>query len=505
MSTTAVPQQANMSPAKLLFRSFASFPVMVAALFVMLTVLSVRSRFDDPDLGWHLRQGELTWQSHHVLTTDQISYTTHHTAYVAHEWLSELGMYAVYHVAGNFGVMICFCVIAALLLVANYLVGWLYSADPKVAVGGTLLVWYFAMGELGPRPQVLGYLFLTAEIGILELGRFRNPRYLFALPPLFAIWINCHGSWFLGLLIAVAALVCANLRIKAGPLQNVLWAPVARKTLLAAVLLIPFALLIDPAHGPIGYPLNLMRRQHTTLAQVTEFHALQFDDPRAIALLTVFGLCIAVPLLRRARIPLFELCCLALGAIGACLHVRLLFAFGILAAPLFCKALAGLLEEYRLEDDLPYANLTLITIALFIAAFALPRPANLEAQLVLNSPVRAVEFIKQHSLPGPILNEFEYGGYLAWKAPEYPTFIDGRADVFDWTGVFDQMARWAWLQEDPRLLPDRYGVNLCILKPTSAAGRMLLLLGGWKLVYTDDNAMVLVRTKPVSRLGHTAL
>ena len=32
-----------------------------------------------------------------------------------------------------------------------------------------------------------------------------------------------------------------------------------------------------------------------------------------------------------------------------------------------------------------------------------------------------------------MLNEYVYGGYLIWAAPENPVFVDGRADIFEWT------------------------------------------------------------------------
>ena len=34
-------------------------------------------------------------------------------------------------------------------------------------------------------------------------------------------------------------------------------------------------------------------------------------------------------------------------------------------------------------------------------------------------------------------------GYLIWAMPEHPVFIDGRGDVFGWSGVFDEFAKWA--------------------------------------------------------------
>jgi hypothetical protein len=34
------------------------------------------------------------------------------------------------------------------------------------------------------------------------------------------------------------------------------------------------------------------------------------------------------------------------------------------------------------------------------------------------------------------LNDYIFGGYLIWAAPEYRAFVDGRADVFECTGLW---------------------------------------------------------------------
>ena len=46
-----------------------------------------------------------------------------------------------------------------------------------------------------------------------------------------------------------------------------------------------------------------------------------------------------------------------------------------------------------------------------------------------------MEFIQASHLSGPMLNDYNFGGYLIWAAPEHPVFIDGRTDVYEWSGV----------------------------------------------------------------------
>ena len=39
---------------------------MLTGLLVVLAVLSVRARFDDPDMWWHLRTGQIIWTTRTV-------------------------------------------------------------------------------------------------------------------------------------------------------------------------------------------------------------------------------------------------------------------------------------------------------------------------------------------------------------------------------------------------------------------------------------------------------
>jgi hypothetical protein len=57
-----------------------------------------------------------------------------------------------------------------------------------------------------------------------------------------------------------------------------------------------------------------------------------------------------------------------------------------------------------------------------------------------------------------MLNEHVFGGYLIWSMPERKVFIDGRGDVFEWTGIFDEYENWILLQSDPSALLKKHHV-----------------------------------------------
>jgi hypothetical protein len=473
-----------------------SFPVMLAGLLVVLAVLTVRSRFDDPDMWWHLKTGEIIWTTHTIPTTDVFSYTTNHHAYIAHEWLSQLLIYAAYRFGGYPGLMLWMCFFTSAILIAGYSLCSLYAENAKVAFLGAMTIWLFGTIGFAVRPQMVGYLLLVVELLLLHLGRTRNPRWFLAMPPLFAIWVNCHGSFFLGLIVAGTFLFSSLFDFQKGLLTSPRWDPHRRRMLAWALMLSGAALFLNPIGiKQVLYPLNLMLDQPINLGNVMEWHPLHLTEPRGLGFMGVLVCIFLLLILRRSELFWDELLLLAVGIWLAASHQRMVFVFGILAAPVLSRLLSTSWEGYNAEHDRPLANAAFLVTSLLIAFLAFPNRQNLTRQINENSPVKAVEFIKAHHLSGPMLNEYVYGGYLIWAAPENPVFVDGRADVFEQTGVLAEFGRWATLQSDPKQLLDKYKIDFCLLARSSPMVVVLPLLHDWTAVYSDDNSIIFVRRR----------
>jgi hypothetical protein len=477
-------------------RRVFSFPVMLACVLSALAVLTVRQRFDDPDMWWHLKMGEIIWTTHTIPRTDLFSFTTGHHGYIPHEWLSQIVIYGAYKAGGYVGLMALLCVLASVLLVAGYCLCWLYSGNAKIAFVGGMVIWMFSTIGLGIRPHMFGYIFLIVELILLHLGRTRNPRFFWGLPVLFAIWVNTHGSFFLGLLVAGVVLASSFFRFQAGLLVSPSWDPRVQRTLAYAFVLSIAALFLNPVGvKQVLYPIDTLVHQPLGLGAVQEWQPVGFENPLAFGLLAVIAGSLLLVIVRWKELFWQELLMLAMGTWLAASHERMLFAFGILAAPILTRLLRNEWESYDVHRDHPIPNAVLIAASFTAIYFAFPSKAMLTSQVATQSPVKAVEFLKSKHISGPMLNEYVYGGYLIWAAPEYPVFIDGRADVFEATGVFSDFGKWATLQQSPNELLDKYKINFCLLTRDSHMVRVLPL-AGWTMVYSDDNSAVFVRNVP---------
>jgi hypothetical protein len=494
-AATLIAEQTATPTHTRLLRKVFSFPMMLAGILAVLAVLTVRSRFDDPDMWWHLKMGEVIWTSHSIPITDLFSYTTNHHAWIPHEWLSQVLIYGAYRFGGYSGLMLWLCFFSAALLVAGYALCSLYSGNAKVAFLGALIVWFFSTSGLAVRPQMIGYLLLAIELLLLYLGRTRNPRWFFLLPPLFALWVNCHGSFFLGFAVAGISLFCSFFDFRLGSLVSARWDPRYRQVLAMSLVLSAAALFLNPIGvKQILYPLDTLVNQPVSLSHVAEWLPLQINSARGAGVLGVLTCIFLLIAIRRSELFWDEFLLLAMGTWLAAGHQRMVFVFGILAAPIVSRLLSFSWENYDAKQDRPLINALFLAASLSAAFWGFPSPQYLASQAEQESPVKAVEFLKSHHLSGNMLNEYVYGGYLIWAAPEHPVFVDGRADVFDWTGVLGEFGKWATLQSDPNELLDKYQVNFCLLGRDSPMARVLPLLPGWKTVYSDNLAVIVMRT-----------
>ena len=479
-------------------RRVFSFPVMLAGLLIVLAVLSVRSRFVDPDMWWHLKTGEIIWTTHTIPLSDVFSYTTNHHSLIPQEWLSQVSIYGAYKLGGYSGLMLWLCLLSSAVFIAGYLLCALYSGNAKVALVGAMVIWFFSTIGLAIRPQMIGYLLLILEMLVIHLGRSRSPRWFLVLPLVFLVWINCHGSFMLGIVLAAIMLLSSYFDFRMGSLVAHSWDPSRRRMFIVSLGLSLVALFLNPVGmKQILYPFDTMLNMHILMGNVEEWAPLTLNDPRGMVLLAIVVGSLLLVILGQSEMFLDELLLLGFGTWLGFSHVRMLVVFGILAAPILSRQLAMFWDQYKIEEDRIWPNLVMITLALVVATLAFPSRDNLERQVAEHTPARAVEFIKANHLSGPMLNEYGFGGYLIWAAPELPVMIDGRTDLYEWSGFLGEFGNWATLQSDPRTLLEKYHVNFCLLTNQSPMVHVLPLLHEWRLVYSDGNAVIFVRSSIV--------
>jgi hypothetical protein len=455
-------------------------------------VLTISNRFNDPDLWFHLKLGEIVWNTHSIPATDSLSHTASGHPWTAHEWLAQWGIYGVYRWGGYPGLMAGFAILGSLLLVLVYVLSYRRAGNALVAFLGGVSAWFFGTAGFAIRPQLAGYTFLAAELLVLDLA-LRNPRWLWVLPPMFAMWVNCHGSYLFGLGVLVMYWACSFLNRRWGLITAVRLDRQSMLLLTGILVLCAAALCLNPVGVRLLlYPLNVAFHQSTSLAGIDEWLPPSLGDSRGLGMLAVSAAILIIPTWRRFEFPLRDLLLVGMACALAIQHVRMLFVFGIAASPVLARMLAPLLGKDSGREH-PVANAILMAGLVAATVSAYPGRAAIEQQIRHGNPAGAVEYIRQTGLTGPMLNEYVFGGYLIWALPEHKVFIDGRGDVFDWTGVLKEYGQWATLAEDPKILLEKYRIAWCVISQRSPLVQVMPYLPGWQRAYSDEIAVIFVR------------
>jgi hypothetical protein len=127
----------------------------------------------------------------------------------------------------------------------------------------------------------------------------------------------------------------------------------------------------------------------------------------------------------------------------------------------------------------------LVPATLAIASAGAFRPA---ARIAPEAAVAAL----RHATSGPILNSYDFGGYLIGQG--IPTFIDGRTELYGAAFVrrYHNAVTLADLDDLLTILED-YRIEATLLWPGTPAIAFLDRLPGWKRIHADRTAIVHVR------------
>ncbi len=153
----------------------------------------------DGDLGWHIRNGEQILDTLRVPHSDAFAFGSAGHPWYAWEWLSDVLFAVLFRLAGLKAVtMFCAIAIAASVSVLFRHMVW-RSVGVCIALPITLLAVGASTVHYLARPHALGLFFFAFAAWSIDRARASPDRRIFALPLLFLLWANCHGSFLAGL------------------------------------------------------------------------------------------------------------------------------------------------------------------------------------------------------------------------------------------------------------------------------------------------------------------
>ena len=449
-------------------RSLAPWLVACAAF-----ALAVERAPADPDMYWHLASGRWMIEHGQLLRSDVFTTTIAGQPYSVGEWLGEVILAAAYTAGGWTGVVLLrglLVAVAALFLTRSALRAGapLVTAIPIVSLALVLssIVWT-------DRPHLFTLALFPLLLDLLLAARDGATRRLLIVPPLLLVWTNLHGGYVLGL----AVLAIFALDALAGRRHARVFA--------AAAVLGALATLLDP--GALG-AAGAVAHASAPPRFIVEESPPDPLTPAGALFAAFIAVTLAVAL--RSGGTMLDALLLAPVLVLALSAQRHMPFFAFAAAPYLALRLGTLVPPSlralprRVVPGALVGAAAGIGAALLVALATLPAAPDEAAY-----PAAAVAELAAGD--GALLNEYDWGGYLIWHAPDRHVFIDGRLYPF-LPGVFDDFQTLVSLREGYRDVLARRGIDTVLLRPDRPLAGALVE-DGWRRVDGTATWVLLVR------------
>lgn len=470
-----------------------SFPVVLTFMVLTLVFTLAHGIVADPDIWWHLHNAEYLVQHHSLPRSDMYSFTVQGQPWMNHEWLAELPYYLGWRFLGLNGLDAVAVFVLSLTFLGILYLSYRECGNIKAAVLATAYGVFLARVSFGPRTILFGYAYLVALLIVLQRLRQKGHAPLWVLPLIFCGWVNTHGSWFIGMIVFSVIVFGGMTKLDAGAVNNDTWTPLQQRNLLMAWSASIAALFVNPfGWHLVFYPLDLAFRQKLNSEHIHEWVSVDFHDARGKFVIVLLLVLLLGSVIRPRRWRLSELAVMAFAVYCGLTYVRFLFLLAIIIAPVLARFL-DFVPPYQPELDTPVLNAFAILLMIAGVAYFWPRDSQLQHKIEDQYPVQAISYLQGQSFTGPVVNYYLWGGYINWKDSDLKVLIDGRADIFEYNGVFQDYLSLLSAEQSQAIL-DKYQARYVLFPPNEPITYSLEHDHHWRTAYRDRISVLMERT-----------
>ncbi|HEY4474790.1 MAG TPA: tetratricopeptide repeat protein [Candidatus Paceibacterota bacterium] len=514
-------------------------------VFILLGLFLIHS-FDSigQDIGRHLKVGEIIWQIKEVPKTNLFSFTESDFPFINHHWLSEVIFFEIFSYFGFTGLIF----LKTILVLTTFLLLF-FSIKNYVNFWPLLVSFLFSIfifiSRTEVRPEIFSFIILS--FFLFALFRAKHEKlyfYLWFLPIFELFWVNLHIYFFIGPFLVTAFLIdkLVNRNLKRGDMSLLQFGGEesdakkrhissltcgSLKTIIIVLFLTVVATLINPAgmHGVL-LPLNILREygysivENQTLAFLADFFGFNLSifvfKVSAVVLVASFILTA-----KKARQRIFEIIVSIFFVYAGFRMLRNLPLYALASFPVMAILLTDVFNKLTVLTTLNIQRtfnvkkssdkvfkvavaVFLIFMIFFVMSGGYYKKAGLSKAFGLSVPnglERAVNFVKENKIEGPMFNNFDIGGYLIWKLPEHKVFVDNRPEAYS-TEFFNEIykpmqeskEKWAEFSE-------KYGINFVFFAHSDATpwGQTFIINvikdSDWQVVYVNEEVIILLKNK----------
>jgi hypothetical protein len=480
--------------------------LLTTIVFIAIFTMAVRV-IADSDSWWHLQSGRWIVENGTIPRTDPFSHTKLGEPWIDHGWLAQAVIYLLFDSLGYAGPVLF---VAAMVTLAFYFV-WLQcrKGDPWLRAFVLIIAAVTSAGIWAARPQIVSFVLTALVMYLLYRYKRGSDRVAWGLPLVVILWVNIHGGFAIAFILMAAYLFGEVGNQILGIESGIGWRRTGRLLLIMAVsfLVVP----LNPNTFQMwAYPFQTVGigvlQDFIAEWRSPDFHEFHFHPFiwLLLAALTVLGL-------SKKRADFTDLTLVALFSYMTLLAARNIALFALVVGPVIVRYGTPVLvdwqervlkrppEEARPDREtrplfvaVNWLTLLLIILAALIRISGPVSAQANEAAQAESLPVAAVDYLRQTEPPGPIFNNYNWGGYIIWELPRYPVFVDGRTDLYG-NDLLREYLATTFANSGWRETLDKYGINLVLVESAAPLAVELRREAGWEEHYRDEMAAVFVR------------
>lgn len=456
------------------------------------------------DLAYHLRAGDIMFDTHAILRTDVFTATAQGRPWLNQQWLAQIVMATAFRLGGWFGLVALRALLTALVLAFVFLACRAAGAVTKRAASLTLASGFVLASGFMLRPQLLGMVCFAATAWLVA-RRHAHPEGVWIVIPVTILWANLHGSFFLApLLLGLAWLEDRWVRGYGG------------RTLLLAGL----GSLLATTVNPYGYRVWSYAADLATdpviRRTISEWQPPTIEVYSGAAFFLSVA-AVATLLIARVRrpVPWGSLMPLAVFLAIALLAVRGVYWWAMVA-PI---VLAGVLSDGRANTERrdPAGPLNIVIVGALALAMVgtmmrwapYTGPSMPDGGRVSFAPVGITRELHETLRPGEVVfNAQKWGSWLEFEFRRNPVVVDSLVEVIPETVWWRYYAVSGGVEGWQAIL-DSWHVDVAVLARDQQRDLVPRMQAdpGWRLVYEDAEGLIFRRASPtpVSAVGGAIL
>jgi hypothetical protein len=483
------------------------------------------------DLGRHLQNGKWVVENHFNLSEKNspihenfYSYTNQDFPVVNHHWGSGVIFYWIYKLAGFSGLSIFYIFLSVVSFGIFFVIAKRESNFTVAAVLSILLIPLMAERR-EVRPEVFSCFFAALFLWALWAWQKKDLAVsrLYILPIFMIFWVNLHVYFFLGLFFIGVYWLVDILQFIFSKLGDEEFLEKARgvKSLTVVLVMATLAALVNPfGWRGLIYPLQIFNNYGYTIVENKSVWFVEnygivnsnFMLIKAVLISMILSFVLIFIINKKKMSVPYLIFSIFFGMMGW-LAIRNFTMLGFFALPILALNFENIFTPNR-KDNLP-ARENGIAVA-FIAIFIIAVLANYQFVSLhsgdrgiglLPGNVAAAKFIQKENIKGPIFNNYDIGGYLAWGLPENEKiFVDNRPAEYP-SSFFSNV--YKPMQENIEVfkkIDEQYNFNTIVFSRNDITPWGMNFLKvirenpDWTKVFEDDYVVVYLKSDETNRL-----